>query len=77
MIDAVGVADQRVCETRKIDEPVPIGVIARQPRDLEAEHETDARERDLGGEAGKARSREAGTGQAKIFVDETPALNPT
>jgi hypothetical protein len=43
MIDAVGIADQRVGEAGEIDEPVPISVVASEPRHLEAEHETDTR----------------------------------
>jgi hypothetical protein len=34
MIDTIGVADQRVGETGQIDEAVPIGVVARQARNL-------------------------------------------
>jgi hypothetical protein len=39
MIDTVGVADQRVGEAAQLDEAMPIGVVARQARDLEPEHE--------------------------------------
>jgi hypothetical protein len=70
MIDAIGIANQRVGEAGEIDEPMPIGVVAGKPRYLETEHETDACERHLGGEAGKARSCDrAGTRKAEILVD--------
>src|SRR5258707_9458984 len=52
MIDAICLADQRVGEAAEVDEAVPIGVVARQARDLESEHEADVGECDLGGEAG-------------------------
>src|SRR5262249_31434027 len=75
MIDAVGIADQCVGETRQIDEPVPIGVIAGEPRDLEAEHETDTCERHFRCEPGKARSRNrAGTGKAEILIDDNDSI---
>ena len=53
MIDAVGVADQRIGEAAQLDEAMPIGVVARQARDLEPEHEADVSERDFGGEPGE------------------------
>lgn len=53
MIDAVGIADQRVGEPAQIDEAMPVGVVARQTRDLKPEHEADVTERDLGGQARK------------------------
>jgi hypothetical protein len=34
MIDAVGVADECVGKPAEIDQAVPIGVVARQSRDL-------------------------------------------
>jgi hypothetical protein len=54
MIDAIGIANERVLETGEIDEPVPVGVIASEPRYLETEHKTDACEGHFGGETGKA-----------------------
>jgi hypothetical protein len=54
MIDAVGIADQRVGKSSQIDQAVPFGIIAREPRDFETKHETHAGKRHLGGEAGKA-----------------------
>ena len=71
VIDAIGIADQRIGETGEINEPVPIGVIASEPRHLEAEHKTDACERHFGGEAGKARScHRAKTGRAEVLVND-------
>ena len=53
MIDAVGVADQGIGEATQLDEAMPIGVVARQARDLEPEHEADVGERDFGGQPGE------------------------
>ncbi|GGI27796.1 hypothetical protein GCM10010987_46190 [Bradyrhizobium guangdongense] len=75
MIDAVGIADQRVGKSGQINQAVPFGVIAREPRDFETEHQAHARERHFGGEAGKARTRHrAQTGEAKILVDNDDAF---
>jgi hypothetical protein len=75
MIDAICIADQRVGEAAEVDEAVPIGVVARQARDLESEHEADVGECDFGGEAGEARSRnKAGTGEPEILIDDDDAI---
>src|SRR5690242_15933765 len=50
----IGVADQSVGQAAEIEQAVPIGVIAGQTRDLQAEHDTDMPQRDLRGEPGKA-----------------------
>src|SRR5215831_6161829 len=78
MIDAVGIANERVGQAGEVDETMPIGIIAGEPRDLEAEHKTHPCERHFGGEVGKARSRHrARTGEAEIFVnDNDPILRP-
>jgi hypothetical protein len=39
VIEAVLVADQRARQRAQLEQPVPIGVVARQPRALEAEHD--------------------------------------
>src|ERR1700736_7048633 len=38
MIDAVGIADERIGESAQLDEAMPIGVVARQACDLKPEH---------------------------------------
>ena len=38
----------------QIEQAIPVGVVARQARDLEAEHDADVGERDLGGQAREA-----------------------
>ena len=39
VIDAVGVGDQGVGDAAQIEQAIPVGVVARQARDLEAEHD--------------------------------------
>ena len=54
---------------------MPVGVVAREARDLEAEHEADMGERDFGGEAGEARSRDkAGAGEPEVLIDDDDAI---
>ena len=75
MIDAVGVADQRIGEAAQFDEAMPVGVVARQARDLEPEHEADVGERDFGGQSGEPRSRDkAGAGEPEVLVDDDDAI---
>ena len=75
MIDAVGVPDQRIGEAAQLDEAMPIGVVARQARDLEPEHEADVGERDFGGQPGEPRSRDkAGAGEPEILIDDDDAI---
>ena len=79
MIDAVGVADQRVGKAGEIDQAVPVGIVAGKARHLQAEHEADTGERNLGGETREAGScNRAGAGQAEVLVDDENAiLGPT
>src|SRR5208282_1559575 len=75
MIDAVGVADQRIGEAAQLDEAMPIGVVACQARDLEPEHEADVGEGDFGGEPGETRSRDkAGAGEPEVLIDDHDAI---
>ena len=51
MIKAVGVGDQRVADPGQVQQPVPGGVIAGQPGDLQRQDDPDLAERDLGDHA--------------------------
>ena len=79
VIDAVSVADQRVGEAGEIDETVPVGVVAGEPRHLETKDKSNAGERDLGSEARKSGARDgAGAGEPEVLVDDDDAiLGPT
>ena len=75
MIDTVGIADERIGEAAEFDEPMPIGVVACEARDLKPEHEADVGKRDFGGEAGEARSRnKAGAGEPEVLIDDDDAI---
>ena len=51
MVHAVGIADQSVGHTAQVEQLVPVGVVAGQTRDLQAEDEADVTESDLCGHA--------------------------
>ena len=69
MVDAVGVADERVRSAAQVEQPVPVGIVAGEAGDLEAEHDTPAAECDLGGHLCKAAPVcEARARDTEIFV---------
>src|SRR6266702_1454228 len=51
MIEAVGVGYQRVADPGQVQQPVPGGVVAGQPGDLQCQDDPDLAERDLGDHA--------------------------
>ena len=51
MVDAVGVGDQRVADPGQVQQPVPGGVVAGQPGDLQRQDDPDLAEGDLGDHA--------------------------
>jgi hypothetical protein len=54
---------------------IPVGVVAGQAGDLEAEHDADPAQGHLGGHAGKAIAMAgAGAGEAEIVVDHGDLL---
>src|SRR2546425_2856743 len=71
MIETVGIADQGVRHGTQIEQAVPVGIVACQTRDFEAQHNAYQSHRNGGNEAGKSGTLvSAGTGQAEIFVDD-------
>ena len=48
VVDAVLVEDQRVGQRADLQQPVPVGGVARQARDLQPEHDAGAPQADLG-----------------------------
>jgi len=75
MIDAVGIANQRVGEAGEVDQAVPIGIVARKARHLQTEHEPNVGERNLSGETRKAGScNRTGAGKAEVLVDDENAV---
>lgn len=75
MINPIRVADERVGDAAKIEESIPVGIVARQARDFEAKHEADVTERDLGRHPGKTRAfGQARAGETEILVEHKDAL---
>src|ERR1700757_4098644 len=79
MVDAVAVSDQSVGHAAEIEQTIPVGIIASQTGDFEAEHDSHVTQSNLCSHA-----REPGTldgsraGQAKVFVnDDHLFLGPT
>ena len=54
VVDPIRVTDQSVSQAAEIEQAVPVGVVAGQTRDLQAEHDTDMAQCDLRGEPRKA-----------------------
>lgn len=79
MIEAIGIPDQRVGEAGEVDQAIPFGIVARQARDFETEHEADTGERHFGGKPGEAGAGHgAGAGKAEVLIDDDdPLVRPT
>jgi hypothetical protein len=56
VIQPVVVADDGVGDRAQVQQPIPVGVVAGQPACFQAEHQPDAAEGDLGGQAGEPRA---------------------
>ena len=75
VIDAIGIADQGIGHATEIEQAIPVGVVAGQAGDLEAEHDADPAQGHLGGHAGEAIAMTgAGAGEAEIVVDHGDLL---
>jgi len=75
VIDAVGIADQGIGHATEIEQAVPVGVVAGQAGDLEAEHDADPAQGHLGGHAGEAVAvGGASAGDAEIVVNHSDLL---
>jgi hypothetical protein len=66
----VCVGDQRVGQRAQIQQLVPVGVVASQPRRLDPEHDADLAQPDIGDQLPKpgARTRRS-TGTAQVLID--------
>ena len=70
MVDPVGVGDQRVGHPGQVQQPIPVGVVAGQPRHLQRQHDPDLAEPDLGGQLGEpGPAGGAGAADAEVVVD--------
>ena len=75
MIDTVSIADEGVGEAAEIEQAIPVGVVACETGDFEAEHDTDVAEDDFGGQLGKAVSLgDTSSGEPEIFIDDDNLL---
>jgi hypothetical protein len=70
MVDAIGVGDQGVGHPCQIQQPVPIGIVAGQPRALQRQHDPDLSEPDLGRQLREPRSASrGGSRQPQVLID--------
>jgi hypothetical protein len=60
VIHAVGVADKRVSHGAKVEQPVPVRIIARKARHLESENDASVSECDFSGHAREAAAARRG-----------------
>jgi hypothetical protein len=76
VVDAVFVKDKRVSQRADLEQPMPVGRVARQARDLESEHDLGVAHADLAHELLEAFSVDARrTGLAKVGVDHVHPLD--
>ena len=74
VVDPVLVQDERLGERADLQKPVPIGRVARQPRDLQAHDDARAPRADLRHPLLKAAAVALGAGLAEIAVNHVNAL---
>ncbi len=74
VVHAVLVADQRGRQRADLQQPMPVHRVARQARDLQAEHDAGVPHADLGHQALEALAVRRGAGLAEVAVDHDDAL---
>src|SRR5271167_2774730 len=75
MIDAVGIADECIGGAAEVEQPIPVGVITRQSRNLQPEHDTNVAERYFGGHVSEAGALgQSRTRDSEILVDNCDLL---
>ena len=71
MVHPITVTDQCVGNDAQVQQAIPIGVIARQPGNLQPEDDPDPAESDFGGHAGKSGAIDnARAGYAEVLVND-------
>lgn len=75
VVDTVLVEDERVGQGADLQQPVPVGRIASQPRHLQTEHDASVAEPDLGDQLLEALAiPRRGARQSQVGVDDDDAL---
>ncbi len=75
VVDAIFIENECVGERAQFEEPMPIGRIARETRNLQPQHDAGASEADFGHEALKAFAIRRGARLTQIGVDDVHALD--
>jgi hypothetical protein len=71
MIDAVGVADERIGHAAEIEQAIPVRVVARQARYLQPQDDADVTERHFGGHVGETGALgQPRTRKAEILIED-------
>ena len=75
MIDAVAVADERIGDAAKFQQPIPISVVPGEARDFQSENDPHMGQGNFTGQAREPGSFVgAGAGQPEVFVDNDHLL---
>jgi|SRR6516164_1260560 len=75
VVDAVGIADERIGEAAEIEQAIPVGIVTSEAGDLETEHDPDMSKRDFRCEPREAAALDdAGAGKPEVFVDDDDLL---
>ena len=74
IVDAVLVEDQRVAQRADLQQPMPVGGVAGQPRDLEPEHDAGATHADFGDQVLEPLAVLVGSGLTEVGVDHDNPL---
>src|SRR5574341_1186888 len=76
MVEAVAVSDQGVGHAAQIQQTIPVCIVARQPRDFQAEHNPDPSQSDFTDHAREAGAvGGAGAGEAEVFIDHSDLVS--
>jgi hypothetical protein len=71
MVDTVGIADQGIGHATKVEQTIPVDIIACEAGDFEPQNDPYMPQCDVGGQLGKAGSLcRAGPGKAQILIDD-------
>ena len=71
MVESVGIADQRIGRPAQVQQSIPIGIVARQARDLQREDDAHLSKRDLSGQLGEPRTRtQTRARDPQVLVDD-------